>query len=129
MTKIPPTPMRPRVAVLACVALLRLGAAAPFDPFAGPKPLAVFIQSDPWAMVLGADTPRVAVYENGDVIFVKQVGDRLSYHHVTLGKSDLDRLRARIAPVLALKDVKPWYNMAPGVPLRLPRRAGVEQGV
>lgn len=48
--------------------------AAGFDPFAGPKPLAVLIQSDPWAMVIGSDTPRVAIYENGRVIFVQRSG-------------------------------------------------------
>jgi hypothetical protein len=34
--------VRQRVAILACASLLCLGAAAPFDPFAGPKPLLVW---------------------------------------------------------------------------------------
>src|SRR5436190_23751424 len=60
---------------LATLALLAIGlelAAASFDPFQGVKPLAVFIQSDPWAMVMGADTPRVALYEDATVIFAKK---------------------------------------------------------
>lgn len=115
MPKLPPALRRPRLALLAIAALLSLGAAAPFDPFAGPKPLAVFIQSDPWAMVLGADTPRVAVYENGEVVFVKKVGERIAYHHVKLTPKGLAALKARIAPALAVKDLKSWYNVAPGV--------------
>lgn len=115
MPKLRWTFSRFRLSFLAGAALLFLGAAAPFDPFAGPKPLAVFIQSDPWAMVLGADTPRVAVYEDGEVVFVKKVGERLAYHHVKLTPKGLAALEARIAPVLAVKDLKPWYDMAPGV--------------
>ena len=115
MLRFPVALMRLRIALLAGAALLSLGAAAPFEPFAGPKPLLVLIQTDPWAMVLGADTPRVAVYEDGEVIFVKKVADRLAYHHVKLGKGDLDRVRAQIAPVVARRDLKPWYDMAPGV--------------
>ena len=30
------------------------------------------MEQDPWLMVIGSDTPRVAVYENGDVVFVKK---------------------------------------------------------
>jgi hypothetical protein len=115
MPKLRPPSMRFRLALLAVAALLSLGAAAPFDPFAGPKPLAVFIQTDPWAMVLGADTPRVAVYENGEVVFVKKVGERFAYHHVKLTAKGLAALKARLAPALAVKDLKPWYNIAPGV--------------
>src|SRR5947209_3299522 len=115
MPKLPSTPIRRRLALLAGAALLSLGAAAPFDPFAGPRPLAVFLQTDPWAMVLGADTPRVAVYEDGEVVFVKKVGERLAYHHVKLTPKGLAALRARIAPALAIKDLKPWYDMRPGV--------------
>lgn len=43
------------------------GFAAGFNPYDGPVPLAV---------VLGADTPRVVVYENGSVIFLRESGDR-----------------------------------------------------
>jgi hypothetical protein len=64
-------------------------------------------------MVIGSDTPRVAVYENGDVIFVKRVNDRLVYHHVTLATDELEKVREQLKPVLALKDLKPGYNILP----------------
>ena len=92
-----------------------VSAAADFDPFQGPKPIAVFIQSDPWAMVIGSDTPRVAIYENGDVIFAKKVNDRLAYHHVTLDKNELAKVRERFKPVIALKALEPGYNIRPNV--------------
>ena len=34
------------------------GVASAFDPYAGPKPLAVWIQTDPWLWVVGSDVPR-----------------------------------------------------------------------
>lgn len=87
--------------------------AAEFDPFEGPKPLLVFIQTDPWAMVIGADTPRVAVYESGEVVFTKKAAGWVTYHHITLGKEELDQVRARLKPVLAVKDLKPQYDVRP----------------
>lgn len=35
------------------------------DPYQGPKPVAVLVQTDPWAMVIGSDTPLVAIYDDG----------------------------------------------------------------
>jgi hypothetical protein len=90
-------------------------AVAEFDPFTGPKPIAVFIQTNPWARVINADTPRVAIYENGDLIFVRTVNDRPIYYHVLLKKSVLDKVRQRIKPVLELKDLKPRYDLKPFV--------------
>jgi len=105
--------MRALLAIIVALCLTTVCAAADFDPFEGPKPFAIFIQSNPWAMVIGSDTPRVAIYENGDVIFAKKVNDRLAYHHVTLDKDQLAKVRNQLKPVLALKDLKPGYNIRP----------------
>ena len=66
-------------------------------------------------MVIGSDTPRVAIYDDGQVIFAKKVKDRRVYHHVALDKADLAKLSDRLKPVLALKDLKPNYNIRPNV--------------
>lgn len=55
-------------ALLASTLTLLAGVAT---PVAEPTPVLVFIQTDPWKMVIGSDTPRVAVYDTGEVIFVK----------------------------------------------------------
>lgn len=89
--------------------------AAPFEPFAGATPIAILIQTDPWSMVIGSDTPRVAIYETGEVIFAKKVGDSLAYHHVRLSPKELKELRGRIKPLIEVKNLKPWYDLAPGV--------------
>ena len=107
--------MRTLLAIIVTLCITSVSAAADFDPFEGPKPLAIFIQSNPWAMVIGSDTPRVAIYENGDVIFVKKVNDRLAYHQVTLDTNELEKVREQLKPLLALKDLKPSYNIRPGV--------------
>lgn len=77
-------------------------ATAPFDPFAGPKPIAVLTEQDPWLMVIGSDTPRVAVYENGDVVFVKKTGkSAYAYHVVKLSPAELGALSQMWAPLAA----------------------------
>src|SRR5206468_11770666 len=79
---------------------------AEFDPFAGTKPIAVLIQSDPWAMVMGADTPRVAVYEDGTVIFVKKSRKSASYHQKDLSATELSDFKKRLTPTADLKDLR-----------------------
>ena len=107
--------MRTLATIIAVSCLTPLCGAAEFNPFEGPKPVAVFIQSDPWLMMIGSDTPRMAIYDDGQVIFAKKVGDRLVYHHATVNKETLATLRERLKPVLALKGLKPWYNIRPNV--------------
>ena len=97
------------------VCLTSICSAAEFDPFDGPVPVAVFIQTDPWAMVIGSDTPRVAIYENGDVIFAKKVREGLIYHRVSLDKAGLEEVRKQIEPLFVLKDIGPRYNIRPNV--------------
>ena len=85
-----------------------------FQPFAGPKPLAVFIQTEPHTLAIGTETPRVAIYEDGNVIFVKRVDGRLAYYRATVNRETLAALRDDLKPVLALKEVKKSYNVRPG---------------
>ncbi|HEX9171080.1 MAG TPA: hypothetical protein VF861_00295 [Telluria sp.] len=43
-----------------------------FLPFDGPRPLAVMVETDPWLMVIGSDTPSFVLYEDGQVIYRKR---------------------------------------------------------
>lgn len=43
-----------------------------FLPFDGPRPLAVMVETDPWLMVSGSDTPSFVLYEDGQVIYRKR---------------------------------------------------------
>lgn len=95
------------------VAAAANAAAAGFDPFAGPKPLAIFIEQNPWLMVIGSDTPRVAVYENGDVVFTKKAADnRLVYHHTTLKPADLAALARSWTPLVDHPPAKKRFEIS-----------------
>ncbi len=89
--------------------------AADFKPFDGPKPLAVIIQTNPWAMVIGADTPRVAVYEDGTVIYLKTSGGDAEYRTKVLSASGLADFLERLTAVAQLKDLKADYQPRPRV--------------
>lgn len=106
--------MRTPLAFLAALCLMAICKATTFDPLQGPKPIAVLIQSDPWLTVMGSDMPRVAIYENGEVIFARQADGGSSYRHLQLDKGELEKVRAKLQPVLALGDLKPEYDIQPG---------------
>ncbi len=63
-------------------------------------------------MIISADTPRVAMYENGVVIFRKVVNKRGVYHRVVLDDKAMEPFRSRVRAVLALKKLKPYLDMA-----------------
>ena len=87
--------------------------AAEISPFDGPEPMAVLIQTDPWAMVMGADTPRIAVYEDGTVIFLKTSGKSAYYHRKDLSATELADFKKRLTPTAHLNDLKRSYNLLP----------------
>ena len=86
-----------------------------FSPFDGPKPIAIFLQSNPWAKVIGSDTPRVAVYEDGEIIYARKLNNRLDYFHLKLNEEAFAEVRKKLEPVLALKELKPAFDMVPRV--------------
>lgn len=100
---------------IAVLCLASACTAAGFDPYEGSKPIAVFTQTDPWALVIGSDTPRVAIYENGDVVFRKKVDDGYAYHRAALDMIELQNVRERFRRALAQPEVEPYYDVAPGI--------------
>ena len=102
------------LAILTAVFVTALPmSAAPFDPFAGAKPIAVLMEQDPWLMVIGSDTPRVAVYENGDVVFVKKTGERTyAYHYAKLTPGELGALSQMWAPLVARPLAKKHFTLS-----------------
>jgi hypothetical protein len=64
------------------------------QPAAGAEPLVVLVEYDPWAMVVGSDTPRLALYDDGVVIYRTAAG-----HHVAkLDRDEIEALRASLKP-------------------------------
>jgi hypothetical protein len=89
------------------------------QPFEGPRPIAVLLISDPWSMVIGADTPRFALYEDGRVIYVEQTSVR-EYMHMEahLASQELANVKATLLgfakePVSREIDVRPGSTDQP----------------
>lgn len=53
------------------------------------SPLVVLTETDPWLMVVGSDSPTIAIYENGQVIYKKPADDKAEYYKVNLSHEDL----------------------------------------
>jgi hypothetical protein len=103
--------MRRVVIVLLSFLAAHLGKAAEFHPFDGPIPVAILIETNPWAMVIGADTPRVAVYDDGEVIFAKQQNQRMQYYQLTLDATSFKTMRAQVSALLSMTDLKHSYEL------------------
>lgn len=88
--------------------------ATAFDPYAGPMPLAVFVETEPQLLVAGSDMPRVAVYETGEVVFARVSGGSISYRRAVLDKTGMAELAGRTRAVLRRKDSRPLYDLLPG---------------
>lgn len=101
------------LAVLLTAAAMSPAVAAEFRPFEGPKPIAVLIQTDPWAMVMGADTPIFALYENGDLIYLKESsGDGPKYFKKTLTANELKAARAKLLSFGDFQNIKHRYELS-----------------
>lgn len=86
-------------------------AASGFQPFAGPEPELVWVQPNPWAMVIGSDTPQFVLYATGQVIFAKIDKHVATYHSCALNESQIDEIRQKIAAVAKVKTLKDWYTL------------------
>jgi hypothetical protein len=100
-----------RISIVAAALLAAAPAHAGLNPFEGSKPIAVFIEQNPWLMVVGSDTPRVAVYENGDVIFVRQSGKEYSLRIAKLSPPELAKLEETWAPLFTTQ-MKTDYELS-----------------
>src|SRR5262245_7927315 len=81
------------------------------------EPLAVLIEHNPWAMVIGADTPRVSLYADGTVIRLeprgKQTPSQLMVSRLT--EAELAKVKNEIHPTADFWQLKERYNVMPNV--------------
>jgi len=63
-----------------------------------PKPLFVVIEYNHWAMVVGADTPTFALYDDGTVIYWKKEGRGGKYVSAKLTNSEVSQILERVSP-------------------------------
>jgi hypothetical protein len=104
-----------RTFLLAFISLGFISSAKALEPFAGPQPIAVLLQENPSAAVMGAETPRIAIYENGDVIYSRGHGENQIYFYAEIGFAAVRSVIDHLTPVTDLK-LKSRYSVtnAPG---------------
>ena len=87
---------------ISTVLFLTLPARASFDPFVGRKPLVVLIEQSPWVKLVNWDTPRVAIYDDGEVIFWQGSEEDGSYQVARLSSFELESLKKKLGDLSAI---------------------------
>jgi hypothetical protein len=79
--------------------------------------LAVLIEHNPWAMVIGADTPRVSLFADGTVIRLEPQGEKTAPRLMVsqLTAAELAKVRSAVRPAAAFWKLEKHYNVVPGV--------------
>lgn len=82
---------------IGCVNGLRIGTPQPrpTEPYAGTDPLVVVIERNPWLMVMGSDTPRFVLYDDGTVIYTTEMRKYLT---VKLTSEELEAAKKDFLP-------------------------------
>jgi len=66
-------------------------------------------------MVMGADNPRVVVYEDGTAVFLKQSKASANYFYKKFSEAELSEFKKHLLPVIGLKGLKHFYSLRPNV--------------
>ncbi len=88
-------------------------AAGKFDPYVGPKPILIYVETDPWAITGRGALPRIAIYENGDAIYSTSKSDSLVYRVIRLSPAELDSVHGHLAPIFANPELERSYDLFP----------------
>jgi len=108
--------MKTIIAFITLFFIATTSLALDINPFEGPKPIAVLIQTNPWLMVIGSDTPMTTIYEDGQVIQLKQKKDAPpQYIQTQLSEQELDKVKKKLLSFGKYIDVKQAYDLAPNV--------------
>ena len=100
--------------VLLCVSVISF--AEKLDPYKGPRPIAVLMQTNPWLMVIGSDTPRLVIYSEGEVVYLQMnQGQGPQYVCKQLTEDELETIRKKLISFGDYSSVKRHYNLAPNV--------------
>jgi len=102
--------------LLALISFTTVCSAKDFEPFEGFKPVAVLVQEYTGAAVMGAETPRVAIYENGGVIYFRgdSAHNQGAYFYAELGFPALSTVISQLKTVTDLKGLKSSYSVTNG---------------
>lgn len=108
--------MKKILAILSLVLVSASAHALDIDPFKGPKPIAVLIQTDPWLMVIGSDTPKVTIYDDGQIVYQKsEKGKRPVLLTKQISTESLAEVRKKLLTFGDYSKLKSNYDLAPNV--------------
>jgi hypothetical protein len=108
--------MKKTLAALSLVLVYASVYALDIDPFEGPKPIAVLIQTDPWLMVIGSDTPMVTIYDDGQLVYLKREKEKPPVLLTKqLNTNELESVRKKLASFGDFSKLKRYYDLAPNV--------------
>lgn len=80
------------------------------NPQAGGSPVAIIYEMNPWAMVIGSDSPSFALYGDGLMIFVRPDAEGgHEYASAKLSRQELDAL-VRSLPAKQFQELEPRYE-------------------
>lgn len=78
--------------------------------------LAAVVERNPWAMVIGADNPRVLLFGDGSVIrWDPEEGSRPAFTTARLTPAELVLAKDALGPIEDFAALKDLYDLAPGV--------------
>jgi hypothetical protein len=76
------------------------------------NPLFVLVEYDPWRSVIGSDSPTIALYDNGLVIFVRQNSQgKPEYVSAMLSSDEFAKLRTSLAGNDEFFALKEYYDL------------------
>lgn len=85
------------------------------DAWPESDPIAIVTEYDPWAMVIGGDSPRVLLFADGTFIRTDRSDHTLSFSTARLSSSELSHVQGAIGPMSAFTRLRDAYNLAPNV--------------
>ena len=104
--------MRILIQLVAFLVLISITGSADAENSNGdPKALAVLIISDPWASVIGSDSPTFALYEDGTVIYLQEDGAGVQCLSTKLTMVELEQLLDQISPQ-QLESLDRYYEIS-----------------
>ena len=89
--------------------------APPSDAWPEADPIAIVTEYNPWAMVIGADSPRVLLFADGTLIRTDLGGHALVFSTARLTPSEVSRVQTAIGSMTTFMRLRNAYNLTPSM--------------
>lgn len=76
------------------------------------EPIVVLIETDPWLMVIGSDVPTFALYENGQIIYKKNVDQKWKYYEVINDRETTQKIIKSFGITDSLMNEKEYFEVS-----------------